>query len=526
MQLNDTRLLEQLYAKNAHTFRKAVDLPLQDLRSFLDLRKTLDVPIIRGHSVVVDGEVWPLALVAATDIRTSHGEMSSMLYLRDHIQVARVYIELFLHDPHAYASEGAVGRDLLLSALHLMSTPPQLDRFRVVIQKGSYASQEEWPHISLWFNDLDGKNANGWRNNQDSFQMLAHLTFDAIDQGFLDVDDLLAAHKQFLGLIVPLLKSVGFPCHESSGSWEENAAVRSSVMAIETALLAKIKDCSQKPTFVFLEQMFAQNTSGDFYSTVEQLLYNGLKELGRCLPYESPDYDKGSVKYREADAALVYVLMYGLPQLLANAKILVRGAQRDQRAIETMILETLATLDDPLTGGMRRYLGDSYQRVNFHTAEVQETIRQIKKTILDEARQSRQPVDLDKKQQLRGELTPQGREAAWTHPLGQLAAWSAKQALGVKPGEDRRHYEELCRLYLDRMLGTITAERQWNAVLDKQGGYQLKKVPAWRLPECYITYQLAEKEPLVVPSPHTPLNWSSVSLKEAVGLVTILRLKK
>ncbi|MDB5181921.1 MAG: hypothetical protein JWP13_684, partial [Candidatus Saccharibacteria bacterium] len=208
------------------------------LESHLAEHGTFDIPIVYGN-VIVDGITRTIPFVAATETNANHGEMSSMLYLRDHIQVARGFMELYQQDPSRYQAEGDMGRELLRSALLLMSTDSQLTRFEQVIEMGREAGQADWPQISLHFNDLDGNEPNGWRNKQDTLQMLGHLTFDAIDRRFIDVDELTERDKEFLGFLTPFLASVGFPLYENSGSWEEFAAVRTSVMAVETALLHK-----------------------------------------------------------------------------------------------------------------------------------------------------------------------------------------------------------------------------------------------------------------------------------------------
>ena len=72
---------------------------------------------------------------------------------------------------------------------------------------------------------------------------------------------------------------------------------------------------------------------------------------------------------------------------------------------------------------------------------------------------------------------------------------------------------------MNRMLATVTGLDNWHAVLDDNKQYVLQKVPANRLPECYITYEAPDGKQIIVPSPHTPLNWSSAMLKQAVGLL-------
>lgn len=492
---------------------------LESLETFLAKKGTLTIPTVKGYRVYLDSAEQPVSIVAATDIeesRPNHGDMSSMLYLRDHIQAAGVLMELFLTNPENYRQEGEEGEVLLFSALHLMSTPAQLERFKNIIEKG-VATQEEWPHISLLFDDLEGKKQNGWRNKQDTFQMLAYLTCDALERGYISPDALSNSHKKFLGSVAPLLKAVGFPRYENSGSWEEIAARRTSVMAIETALLNKITTLTENDKLAFL-------AGGLELKEIASMRDEGLEETGRRLPLESPDYPKNSIKYREADAALAYVLMYDIPKLLCSSGIPVgpKKEAMNERVIEELVLQELTTLTDPTTGGMRRYAGDSYQRVNFHTNEIQQVIRDIKQTVQKEAATTDGEIDLDKKQTLRDELVPKGKEAAWTHPLGQISAWAAKRSIELQKSGDQsgaRDYRALSTRFLNHMLATVTGEDEWHAALDSNKQYAIQKVPATRLPECYIAYQTNDGQTFVVPSPHTPLNWSSAMLKEAVGLL-------
>lgn len=538
--LTDTDLINQLFnslperyysEQTKHTFQNQelaalaqanyTAAQLAQLEQWLNEKGTLTLPTIDGYSVMIDGAWQPVTIVAATEINDhtpNHGDMSSMLYLRDHIQAASVLMELYLSDPHAYQHEGAKGRTLLLSALHLMSTPAQLERFDSLIARGT-ATQENWPHISLLFDDLEGKRPNGWRNKQDTFQMLAYLTGDALERNYIGVDDLSPSHKKLLGSVAPVLHAVGFPAYENSGSWEEIAANRTSVMSIETALLSKIE------SLVTESDSYAFFLGGLSRHDVSLLLDKGLRELGRRLPLESPDYPKDSIKYREADAALAYTLLYGLPELLAARQIPIGPKQEPmtEQAIETILLDELATLTDPETGGMRRYDGDSYQRVNFHTCEVRDIIATIKRTVQQEAGSGE--IDLDKKQSLRDELTPKGKEAAWTHPLGQLASWAAKRSLRAQTNEEIEAYQNLATHFLNQILATVTDEHSYHAVLDSDKQYVIRHAPAARLPECYVAYQTKGGQTFVVPSPHTPLNWSSAMLKEAVGLLRISMLQ-
>lgn len=483
---------------------------LSELEQLLTEKGTTAIPIAEGFMVEVDGVARAISIVAATDTNASHGDMSSMLYLRDHIQAASALMELYLHNPGRYKTEGEKAKTLLLSALHLMSTKAQLARFNDVVARGNQVGQEDWPHISLLFNDLAGEKPNGWRNKQDSFQMLAYLTHDAILRGFLHEDELLPSHRIFLASIAPLLKSVGFPMCENSGSWEELEARRTSVMAVETALLGKMQQLLRAGKADFLAEQ---------RGLIDKLFAVGLQEIGRRLPNESADYPKDTIKYRTADAALIYVLLYNLPKLLVDAKVTIGNhGIMSQRQIEDLVLERLAELDDSLTGSILRYVGDSYQRVNFHTNQVQQIIYDIKQRVKDEARERGGEINLDIKQRLRNELTPKGREAAWTHPLGQLASWAAKRSLETS-GDEAKHYRKQAVGYLNRILALITGGNDWHAVLSEDGHYSVAQTPAFKLPECYVTYRTTEGDEFVVPSPHTPLNWSSAMLRQALGLL-------
>lgn len=554
LQAQDARLLDNLIASNAQTGE--FDAPLVGIRfanealaaiaqpdysaeqlimleMHLEELQALNIPLVSGHTITIDGTEHPVSLLGATELAddgANHGEMSKMFYLRDHIQTARALMELYLQDPERYHKEGILGRHMLFSVMHCMSTPGQLRRFEHVIAVGPAAGQEDWPHISLWFDDLHGEGVNGWRNKQDTFQMLTHLVLDALDREFITESDLSPSHKQFLGSVVPLLASVGFPKYETSGSWEEVAAGRTSVLAVETAIMYKISAMTAAGknidflTEVYEESGLRAKTGRAFHDQVECMLDEGLHEVGRRLPFESPDYDKKSVKYREADAALAYALMYGLPQMLAAKSVPIGKDARilPEQQIEDLVLDQLDSLIDPQTHGMLRYKGDSYQRINFHTATVQEIVETIKARVKGDAAESGGEVNLEDKQMLRDLLTPQGREACWVHPLGQLSAWTAKRSLETMQEGDAQsaeRYRQVSLRYFNYNLSNVTGDAQWNTARDAEGTYQLRAIKPYRVPECLITYQAADGRTCTVASPHTPLNWGSVMLKLSVGLL-------
>lgn len=509
------------------------------LECTLDHRGTSVVPMLDGFSVTVDGKPRDITIVTATELTegiSSKVDMLSMLYLRDHVQTASMFIDLGLLDPAEYEEKAAAGRTLLFSALHLMSTRAQLERFQNVIKRGNEAGQADWPHISLHFNDMDATAPdNKWRNKQDTFQMLAYTTLDAIDRGFIDVSELDNAHKQFLGSVVPLLAAVKFPHYENSGSWEEIEARRTSVMSIETALLHKIKKMRDSGQNVdFLEDHYnktridlPKGREEDFTNALDRMLQSGLEELGKRLPYESPDYSKDSIKYREADAALMYVLMYDIPELLAEAEVPVGPSRQPmtRRQIEDMVFDQIVSLLDPETNCADRYEKDSYQRVDFHTHETQQIITDIKNEVKKTAEETGQEIDLDKKQILRGERTPNGKQAAWIHPLGQIAGgYAAKQclkAIGRGDFEESHEYRSLSIMTINDALSNVTGEEQYYVVLGENNEYIVKQAPPYRLPECKVAFSINENEHFLAASSNTPLNWASATVMHAVGLTKI-----
>jgi len=503
---------------------------LVELGRFLERQHTFDIPTVDGK-VVIDGEKKTLKLVAATDTDANLGDMAEMWYARDHIQTARVLLDMYDSDPEYNAEAVRDGKELLVNALHLMSTPSQIARFEDVIAKGPQATQADWPQISLLFNDLEGKKPNGWRNIQDSFQMLGVHTLEAIERGTIKSEELTESHKNFLGSIVPLLDSVGYPAYLTSGSWEENTAHRTSVMSVETALLDKMRRLVSNDTegkLDFLRRGYETHRkpdSPDFADKLESMVDAGLHEIGRRLPFESPDHAKNSVKYREADAALSYVLMYGMPELLAARNIPI-GKNREPMSvveIEDLVLEQLESLVDPITGGLSRYKDDSYQGENFLTETVQAKVSAIKLQILATASITGQAPDYDEKQRLRNEAVPKGRLAAWVHPNGQLGEWAAKRSqdkLREHDPSEARRYRLISTKYLNRNLGHITGPDRWTVAKQYDGSYQAVPATAYKLPENYLSYSEGGRE-IIVPSPHNPLNWATAQMVATVGQLGI-----
>jgi hypothetical protein len=193
-----------------------------------------------------------------------------------------------------------------------MSTPAQLQRL----------AAGRWPQIFLDSRDnLSGEREEAWSHKQDAWQMTALITLRAIKDGLLERSALRAEHEKFLQLVEPFLHAVRYWGNPSSGSWEEIEEVRASTLAWEMALLAELKSSEAQ---------------------------RGQEALRALWPRETAT--------RPADAALIYVLQLNTAAALFSGDWERRGKQ---------LLEGLATLDDDVTGGIYRYLGDSYQRLDF-----------------------------------------------------------------------------------------------------------------------------------------------------------------
>jgi hypothetical protein len=376
--------------------------------------------------------------------------------------------------------------------------------------------------------------------------MLTYLTFDALNREFISVDYLTNANKQFLASVMPFMEAVGFPKYESSGSWEEVCAIRTSVMAVETAMLHKLQELREKDIDLsFIEdgyksaQQFLPEFEGSsFDEALETVVGSGLREIGRRIPFESadPEYKDNPVKYREADSAtLAYLLLYDLPDLLASRSIPIgeKGEVMTAEQIEVMILRQIATLFDPETNGIFRYLEDSYQREDFHLMSIQVAINALKARVKEEAAHEGHEVDLDEKQRIRGQIVPKGRQAAWNLGNEQFASWAGKRSiLALEKGEiaAAEFYDGLSTEFMNYSLSHVTGYNQWHMVLGEDGSYRIQQVPADRMPECLVTYTYVtaagDKASFIVPSPHVPLNWGSAMLRLAAGLQVVYSAKQ
>jgi hypothetical protein len=509
---------------------------------------TLDIHPHNGSSVVIDGKERSITIVPATENQT-HGDMSEQIWIRDEAQDARSLIQALKIAPDQgsahYNDQKKTAQDILRGAIDLMSPQAQRKRYENIIQDPSLADDpENWPQIAINTEHLDSEISTPWRHNQEAFQMLGIATLDAIDNKILTVDDLAGDNKKFLSSMMPFLASVNFSERETVGSWEEISAIRTSVVAVETALLHTIQQHADKPEFAFMHEGFDRakehlirnkdktsfkdtdfNENTTFKEALGFMIDKGLMRIGEQLPHEAPSHGRDSAKYTAADAALLYLLDYDIPQLLAKKHIPIKaagGESLEVDEIEDVILAEVGKLYDKETQGIIRYGApddpnpDSYLRNMYDTPGVQSEIKKMKKDLRAEAEAKGEPLNLEEKRRRREEIVPKGPAAAWTHFNAQLSAWAG-----------RRYLETGKEFYLNRAVETfnrtvamVTGEGEHHILPEGDGEYRVKPVESFRLTECIPTIITEDGERITFPSPNTQLDWAVTKTIEAAAMVT------
>ncbi len=480
-----------------------------ELAGFVALEKLarkkgcFDIRIERRRWSDTDGSRsrFTLARAATTDM----WPMGTHYWVRDNSIIGARY--LF----SGQRAKERVGKEILMSALTFMSSVRQLERFRQVVASSSRSyvtNAAHWPYIFAGVkNNLNTAHPEPWAHKQDAWQILAWYVLEGIERGLISLDELTPKHRALLGLIVPFLAKVSFWQCENSGSWEELPAVRSSVRAWEHRLVVLLGELSARKEFLFLNQEFraARSHLGKTYAkkdlraAVAFMDRAATRQMLEDLPFESPGYSRTDPRYRESDGALIYLLQIEYLDFLA---LRAGKGSKWKEAMEKKILGLLVRLDDPKTGGIARYENDSYQRLGFFRNL---TVRKLQDLY------GAPSGDASSHFVGRGKAVPKGRTAMWTHFVWQLAAWSGKRSL---EDPDIR-FRVLHEFFFARGLALITGKKEVSIDVDARGKARIIKIPAWRMPECYISEVSPTKGTLVFPSPHTPLNWSIAEMEEA-----------
>lgn len=450
----------------------------------------------------IDGETRKLFINRASKV--DMWPMGTNYWIRDNALIAdrllNLNYEAFAY-PKSWKEEG---KQLLLAGLTIMSSRTQLARFEAIIADPTLVEDaENWPHIFLDIsNNLNAAQPESWMHKQDAWQILCYVTLEALERGNLTLADLTAKHKQLLGLVCPFLAAIQFTHCPNGGSWEEIDAIRTSVIAWETALLHKI---SQSKTF--------------FHPDAASLCQHGIEKLFRQLQsendssapsyeceFECPNYDQDDVHYRDADAALIYLLLIEIDSLLP-------GGEEKQLELVDKLIQKVETLVS--TSGIKRYFGDSYQGLDYHTNEI---TRQLSK--LSES-PSGDSSDVDRFQQ-RAKIVPGGHEAEWTHFVWQMSTSFGKLYQRFERPEFQQRQLDYFLFGLSLITGenelsilerrpdsSAEADRSTASVIDDGTDEKMEvgSIPAFRIPECYNTIQY-QQTLFQYPSMHTPLYWS------------------
>lgn len=466
-------------------------------------RGLFDLRIERRRWMDTDRSVHRLTCFRATT--TEMWPMGTHFWLRDNAIIgARLLFS-------GKRRKEKLGREILLSGLSFVSSCSQLARFRGIITSSSRAFQRDpanWPYIFAHIKEnISTVKVEPWAHKQDAWQILAWYVLEAVEKGLIAPTELTEKHRDFLGFIVPFLAKVSFLTCENSGSWEEIAAVRTSVRAWEHRLIVKLGEFAGRKGFSFLANKYRVFRSSlgkrfaglTFAAVVATLDRAAVRVMRDALPFEATSYSQKDPRYRTADAALIYLLQIEYLDFLVE-----RGGFTDEwkLTMERALLSTLRTLDDKVTGGISRYGNDSYQRNGFFRPTTVCRLAELYGAPSGDA--STHFVGRDT-------IVPRGRKAMWTHFVWQLAAWAGKRSLENPDPRYRVFHDE----YFMRGLALITGEKEVGLGLSPEGDTRVISVPAWRMPECYISERISKKMEIVFPSPHTPLNWAVAEMMEA-----------
>lgn len=468
---------------------------LQQITTLAERKGLFDVRIERHRWIDSDKSryVHTLARAAVTDM----WPMGTHYWVRDNAIIGARLLQA------SSAKRRKIGKELLLSGMNFMSSCAQLQRFERCVRSASSAFCKDalnWPYIFAGIKgNLSCAQTEIWAHKQDAWQILAWHILDAIDSGAIHLREISEKNRRFLGLIVPFLAKVSFWKCENSGSWEEIPAVRSSVRVWEHRLIVRLGELSAQKGFAFLRTEFLRHRrylgarfgARDLPSAVALLDREATKVMLRDLPFESPHYKQNHVCYREADGALLYALEIGYPEFLAE-----RAGKSQEWAykLEQRILQLVLSLQDDRSCAIYRYANDSYQRSGFFRNL---TVKRLSDLY------GAPSGDASSHFAGRDGVVPQGRKAAWTHFVWQIASWAGRRYEATRRAEYARLHE---RFFMQGL--QLVTQNAKTLDVDQHGKSRVVSVPAWRMPECYIADKLTTKEEVVFPSPHTPLNWA------------------
>lgn len=476
------------------------------LEDLLEKKGLFSIRFERHRWRDLDGSTYQhtLARAAVTDM----WPMGTSYWLRDNAIIGARFL----------SSRRKTLRDqgvrLLLSGLSFMSSNAQVDRFKAMLRSKNLSYREDpahWPYIFADIKtNLSCQRREGWAHKQDAWQIMALHILDALESKKFSRKLITQKHRDFFGLIIPFLVKVECWRCENSGSWEEIPAVRSSVRAWEHRLIVRLGELSSRAEYGFLEDAYRRTRRSlppafrraSLSQAVDILDRKLCAAMLRDLPFETPRYPHRDPRYRERDAALFYLLELEYPRFLAERS---NKTSAWAKRLESTLLSQMISLQDRASGGIYRYDNDTYQRAGYFSNVTVARLTEMYGGPLADASSNFTGREL---------ILPVGRKAAWTHFIWQLCWWSARRYLSS--GE--RRYRALHERFFRTGLGLVTGVGELTLDVGSDGVSRVVSVPAWRMPECYIAERTPSGRELIIPSPHTPLNWATAEMLHAFTL--------
>ncbi len=401
-------------------------------------------------------------------------------------------------------------RRLLLALWDYYATPAQLWRFDDVIAHPRLAADmmrvprirfDVHPHGPDDVLDDEGR-PQVWNHRQnDAHGLFLIALADAVRQGLIVAEDLNGARGGVLLRFPSFFNRIRFASCEDAGAWEELERRNTSSIGLVTHALESwrrllyARDGNGGEAFRVRFRGLL-DASGRLWKdawraeALDRLIARGLRTVRRQLALggESPDYDPHDVRFRGADAALLFLLV---PSPLEGLR------ERDLR----QAISIVETLRGP--AGILRYRNDSYQSGNYWIR------RPGKKSEIPREGGTENASSRDAFLR-RGENLIPGTEAQWF--FDSILALARLQ-LAATARDARRREQDLflATLHLKRALGHLTGSFDGGPILAANGEALDPLLP----PESINTVILGRRS-YWLPSPITPLNWARAALDMAL----------
>ena len=512
-----------------------IDSPTMNVDSLRQILKELGTTTIQveDKTVLIDNRPTELSFVRATgaEATNSNDDMTNSLWIRDQAFIAAALLEEgdYLNDKETTRQ----GKKLLLSLLDLMTLPSQIERFDDIISRRGIASPEEHPLIKFDMQrTTDGIALDlqtDWNHNQDAWQILAYYAVNALENGFIPREDILP-YREFFERIPNFFYAVDYLNRPSKGSWEEICAKgRFSTIVWEWSLLFHL----HKNRVIF---GFTDESS----NLMRQMIQKGAQAIVRRFPDESTElHTKDDPAYRKEDAALLYVGLTKTPELLLEMEkegfdpvdfsvnpIIKKNIEEGMSLVDATyvaMFETISHLKDPITKGMARYKGDSYQASCFWLDSCWNTLASENGLWLDPRYKDDNGIINFVGREilvniLNREMHGSGYETAiagWMHPNLQAASIAFNRvAQTSNPVAQQWFWDKGLEFFKDA-LSMITNENAWT-IRPGITGMELYNLPPGIAPECIVTNILQNGEKVIHYGPWGPLFWTAACLRKTM----------